>query len=604
MKFKTAMKKLAIVFAAVAVMFTAASCEKENRIDEKKAQNENLAAEVETVDFAFTAIRDAENDPSQAPSRATVSDNHVLWEVGDQIFLFAVKGTSQYKIALSEALTAEDLISGGASATFHFLIENPSSQYNLVTSTADYFFASYPYRALTPEEDAAEVPGYYTVSPANNLFTYTMLAEQSNSTVQCAYAKTADRSFTLSFQNVNTLLKFKTENKLATKAVLTRNDSGILGYTRVNVNYNTGSMGYNTYWLVDSKISAITSITKTVEAGDNYFAVWPNITMTGGFTITLYDDSDDEVQSFVYASNYKPTRNYITTIANFDSRSTMAVKPKLKNGEAFNAAVKNMAAQANGGETGKTYSSMDLYVTDFAVSTSDSGSYSEGVGCTKVSADDSVFDIWATISGGTVTLRTAADGIKMAANSSRLLYNFDGYTSAAFLSSLDMTLVTDATAMFANCAKLETVPAITFNRSTQFGSVFAQCTKLSSVGIITGTDVRNVSNMFLGCSSLTSIEFSDSFDTYNCTNYQYVFSGCTALTSIVMKGFHLGVTSVPSGQMATILNAAMHQVHDCTVYYSALPDGTYTGTNCYTIENRLAYYGSSTSNITWNTGRP
>ncbi len=593
------MKKIAILFAATLMSFVA--CQKEQElITETPSENTNLEEGVEYVDFTFTAVRNADDDPT----KVAISGANPLWEVGDQIFLFAVKGTSQYKIGLSAALTAGDLVSGGASATFHFTVEKPSSYYTLLTSTADYFFASYPYRALTSEEEAAEVPGYFTLSPSNNLFTYTMLAEQTNATVQNAFAKTADRSFTLSFQNLNTLLKFTTENTLATKAVLRRNDAGILGYTRVNINYNTGTMGYNSYWLDDSKISAITSITKPVETGDNFFAVWPNITMTGGFTITLYDDLDNELQSFVYASNFKPTKNHITTIANFDSRSTMTVKPQLLSGKDFNVAVKNMVDLANGGEGGMTSTSYDFRVTDFVVSTSDSGAYSEGTGCTKVSAVGSVFDIWATYSGGTVTLRTAADGIKMPTDASDFLGHFRALTSVSFLTGLDMTPVTNATRMLYSCVALESVPALTLNNVSVFTQTFQNCSELTTLGKITGGNVTFLNGMFYGCAKLTSVEFSDSFETYNCRNYANIFNGCSSLTSIVMKGFHIGTEANPSKDIATHLNGAMNGVSNCTIYYSALPDGAYTGENCWNLSANFAIYGSSTSNLTWNTGRP
>lgn len=593
------MKKIAILFAATLMGLVA--CQKEQElVTETPSENTNIEESKEYVDFTFTAIRNADDDPT----KVAISGANALWEVGDQIFLFAVRGTYQYKIGLSEALTAGDLVSGGASATFHFTVENPSTNYTLLTSTADYFFASYPYRALTSEEEVAEVPGYFTLSPSNNLFTYTMLAEQTNATVQNAFAKTADRSFTLSFQNLNTLLKFTTENTLATKAVLRRNDAGILGYTRVNINYNTGAMGYSAAWLTDDKISAIYSITKPVEAGDNYFAVWPNITMTDGFTIILYDDLDNELQSFVYASNFKPTKNHITTIANFDSRSTMTVKPQLLSGGDFNVAVKNMVDLANGGEGGMTTTLYDLRVTNFVVSTSDSGSYGEGVGCTKVSAVGSVFDIWATYSGGTVTLRTAADGIKMPTDASDFLEHFRALTSVSFLTGLDMTPVTDASRMLKGCVALESVPALTMNNVSFFTQMFQNCSGLTTLGKITGGNVTFLNYMFSGCANLTSVEFSDSFETYNCRNYENMFNGCSSLTSIVMKGFHIGIEANPTKDIASHLNGAMNGVSNCTIYYSALPDGAYTGENCWDLSANFATYGSSTSNLTWNTGRP
>ena len=134
--------------------------------------------------------------------------------------------------------------------------------------------------------------------------------------------------------------------------------------------------------------------------------------------------------------------------------------------------------------------------------------------------------------------------------------------------------------------------------------MFQNCSGLTTLGKITGGNVTFLNGMFYGCANLTSVEFSDSFETYNCRNYADMFNGCSSLTSIVMKGFHIGREANPSKDIATHLNGAMTGVSNCTIYYSALPDGDYNDTNCWNLSANFAIYGSSTSNLTWNTGRP
>ena len=158
--------------------------------------------------------------------------------------------------------------------------------------------------------------------------------------------------------------------------------------------------------------------------------------------------------------------------------------------------------------------------------------------------------------------------------------------------------------MLNSCVALESVPALTMNNVSVFTQMFQNCSGLTTLGKITGGNVTFLNGMFYGCANLTSVEFSDSFETFNCRNYADMFNGCSSLTSIVMKGFHIGIEANPSKDIATHLNGAMNGVSNCTIYYSALPDGAYTGENCWNLSANFAIYGSSTSNLTWNTGRP
>ena len=66
----------------------------------------------------------------------------------------------------------------------------------------------------------------------------------------------------------------------------------------------------------------------------------------------------------------------------------------------------------------------------------------------------------------------------------------------------------------------------------------------SSVGEHTVQMIMDTSNvtfmdyMFSGCTSLTSIEFSDNFDTSKVTNMQYMFYKCSGLTSLDLSSFN------------------------------------------------------------------
>ena len=615
------MKRITYIFAAAALMAFAASCQVE------PVQQEPVPEEtVEIVEPAETIITFAATmgeDPAAPGTRATIDGDMPIWEAGDQITIRAYS-TDDSKVTIPSGriagysaspslftTTSAALESGGSSsATFSFSASGDTKDF--IDAAYSYFAWNNTTRPVQTYEDMTTIS--VEGDKAQFIWSFSGWSSTGFNTVQAqtfervqlrvAYSK--DKN--LAFKNVYHLLKFSSHCNGASYAVLTSLDGTTNicdSQAKVYLNTATGeisSVAHNSL----SQPSIYLDMTNYGGNGtDYYFALLPGVTIPG-FTIKIYDSSDNELQTFTYSSNFKTVRNKITTITNFDGRSTLSRKPQLLNGTDFNVAVKSLASQANGSGVIDNETLPDDYVSSFAISFSDAGSYSEEAGvCTKVSADGSLFDIWATYSSGTITLRTAA--AEMAANTTTnsMFRSFRKLTSVAFLSSVDMTNTTTAQYMFLGCNKLSTVPALNMPNVTYTAYMFYSCSSLTALNLsgVEGS-VTGVSNMFYGCTNLGSVIFSDDFETFSCTDYANIFKNCTSLRSIVMKGFHIGQTAVPSNKLETKLGGALTNVTNCTIYYSDLEaEGTYTFSNCWAALS-LDDYSTGISNITWNNGRP
>lgn len=613
------MKKIAYIFAATALMALAASCEKEMETatvtDDSAAVVDETTPEEETT-FAFTATMGDE-------TKATIDGKTPIWEAGDQITIRAYS-TDDSKVTIPSGriagysaspslftTTSAALESGGSSsATFSFSASGDTKDF--IDAAYSYFAWNNTTRPVQTYEDKTTIS--VEGDKAQFIWSFSGWSSTGFNTAQAqtferaqlrvAYSK--DKN--LAFKNVYHLLKFSSHCNGASYAVLTSLDGTTNicdSQAKVYLNTATGeisSVGHNSL----SQPSIYLDMTNYGGNGtDYYFALLPGVTIPG-FTITIYDSSDNELQTFTYDSDFTTVRNKITTITNFDGRSTLSRKPQLLSGINFNVAVKTLASQANGYGAIEYETTLDDFVTSFAISFSDSGSYSEEAGvCTKVSADGSLFDIWATYSSGTITLHTAAAEMATGTTTDSMFCNFRKLTSAAFLSSIDMTNTTTSQNMFKGCSKLSTVPTLNMPNVTYTAYMFYNCSSLTALDL-TGVkgDVTNVSNMFYGGTNLGGIVFSDDFETFSCTSYQNMFKNCTSLRSIVMKGFHIGQTAIPSAQLASKLEGVLTNVTNCVIYYSDLEsEGTYTFSNCWAALS-LDDYSTGISNITWNNGRP
>lgn len=615
------MKKITYIFAAAALIALAASCQVEP-VQQEIVPEETIET-VEQADCIISFAATVGEQPAAPGTRATIDGDMPVWESGDQITIRAYS-TDDSKVTIPSGriagysaspslftTTSAALESGGSSsATFSFSASGDTKDF--IDAAYSYFAWNNTTRPVQTYEDKTTVS--VEGDKAQFIWSFSGWSSTGFNTAQAqtferaqlrvAYSK--DKN--LAFKNVYHLLKFSSHCNGASYAVLTSLDGTTNicdSQAKVYLNTATGeisSVGHNSL----SQPSIYLDMTNYGGNGtDYYFALLPGVTIPG-FTITIYDSSDNELQTFTYSSNFTTVRNKITTITNFDGRSTLSRKPQLLNGIDFNVAVKSLASQANGSGVIDNETLLDDYVSSFAISFSDSGSYSEEAGvCTKVSADGSLFDIWATYSSGTITLRTAA--AEMAANTTTnsMFRSFSELTSVAFLSSVDMTNTTTAQYMFLGCNKLSTVPALNMPNVTYTAYMFYSCSSLTALNLsgVEGS-VTGVSNMFYGCTNLGSVIFSDDFETFSCTDYANIFKNCTSLRSIVMKGFHIGQTAVPSNKLETKLGGALTNVTNCTIYYSDLEaEGTYTFSNCWAALS-LDDYSTGISNITWNNGRP
>lgn len=331
------MKKIFTILGLGVIVALAASCE--------KGLVETSAPETEkTVTLSFTASMDSEM------TRTTIDGKKVMWEAGDKIGLFvynykvvddhnlgdpsnfplyAVGHDNGYRAGFTSTggpnykYMSDPLSVGGESATFTFTLSTTDA--NRVKN-ADYYVAVFPYREGVDENEIAYYTCYADKAVNTSTYTHAFLRyifpeEQTNSSVQIAYAYSTNNQ--LAFQNLNSLIKFNTANTAVKKAVLTGNNGETLSNSRLEYTYDSGT--YKAY----SGATAITSITNTdVKTGDNFFALKPGVTLSNGFTITLYDSSDKEVGSFVYGSSYTTARNKLTSISNFDSRAATELPGK------------------------------------------------------------------------------------------------------------------------------------------------------------------------------------------------------------------------------------------------------------------------------------
>lgn len=615
------MKKITYIFAAAALIALAASCQVEP-VQQGIVPEETIET-VEQADCIISFAATVGEQPAAPGTRATIDGDMPIWEAGDQITIRAYS-TDASKVTIPSGriagysaspslftTTSAALESGGSSsATFSFSASGDTKDF--IDAAYSYFAWNNTTRPVQTYEDKTTIS--VEGDKAQFIWSFSGWSSTGFNTAQAqtferaqlrvAYSK--DKN--LAFKNVYHLLKFSSHCNGASYAVLTSLDGTTNicdSQAKVYLNTATGeisSVGHNSL----SQPSIYLDMTNYGGNGtDYYFALLPGVTIPG-FTIKIYDSSDNELQTFTYSSNFTTVRNKITTITNFDGRSTLSRKPQLLNGIDFNVAVKSLASQANGSGVIDNETLPDDYVSSFAISFSDAGSYSEEAGvCTKVSADGSLFDIWATYSSGTITLRTAA--AEMAANTTTnsMFRSFSELSSVAFLSSVDMTNTTTAQYMFLGCNKLSTVPALNMPNVTYTAYMFYSCSSLTALNLsgVEGS-VTGVSNMFYGCTNLGSVIFSDDFETFSCTDYANIFKNCTSLRSIVMKGFHIGQTAVPSNKLETKLGGALTNVTNCTIYYSDLEaEGTYTFSNCWAALS-LDDYSTGISNITWNNGRP
>jgi hypothetical protein len=264
------MKKNTFYMLALAAIAAAAiSCERE-----QSPAGEDIPAGSE---FVFTASTD------QARSKTTVENGEgteriVKWAAGDEISVYWDGGN-----------TTATAGAAGTSTTF-----TPSG-----TPSADMYYAAYPSSVATAFSDGAltvKIPATQDGSFAN---------------ANIAVAKTTDLERDFQFTNLTALVKFTVSGSY-TKAVFRGAKGETLAGT-VPVNMSGAPV-----------LGEVSSPAKEIEvtlngAGDYYISVLP-VTLEGGFSISLYEDTTTEPAAFL-PIEVDLARGTITNLGTVDGRS-------------------------------------------------------------------------------------------------------------------------------------------------------------------------------------------------------------------------------------------------------------------------------------------
>lgn len=498
------MKKYAFIFAAIACLGLAASCQKDN-----------TPAEDNTNVITFTASIDPVGGVK--PGKAVIDGVTPKWETDDQIRVYCFDDTNdQYRVATKTFSTiSKRLVSGGSStATFEM---NVSDEYKHFIDEADFFWGIFKgsfgssnlaadKRIITSDSDRAFIRFNYPGADGTEY--------QDNDAVQVRIAYSTNRN--LHFQNVFHLLRFTPNlNSGATKAVLTRIDGGDVARYQANVFFDSSTGDIISIVPVGGPVA---SVTRALVSGENYFALIPGMTLTGGFKIELKDDGDNVIQTFTYAHDLTTARNKITTISNFDDRVVDAAgKAVLKNGTELNVALKNLA---DGGSP--SYYTDNTSITSIVVNTR--SSVNTG---TLVSASTSAMPIYANYDAGVITLSTPSNKVYFPENANSSFYQLKGLASVD-MNKMSTEDVVNAGSMFYFSA-LTSFGNIELPNATNTNYMFNNCTSLETVGTLNLPLVGTAENMFSGCSSLQSM---GDVNLPAATTVKAMFSNCTVLAAV------------------------------------------------------------------------
>ena len=101
---------------------------------------------------------------------------------------------------------------------------------------------------------------------------------------------------------------------------------------------------------------------------------------------------------------------------------------------------------------------------------------------------------------------------------------------------------TELSNLFSNCKKLREIKGLenlSTNYCTNMQYMFSGCSSLTSLDLshFNTENVTSMENMFFRCSSLTNLDLSH-FNTENVTNMEGMFSGCSSLTSLDLSHFN------------------------------------------------------------------
>ena len=135
-------------------------------------------------------------------------------------------------------------------------------------------------------------------------------------------------------------------------------------------------------------------------------------------------------------------------------------------------------------------------------------------------------------------------------NTSNWFSHFERLTTIEGIEYLNTDKVTEMSAMFNSCYKLQSLDLSTFNTSnvTNMTMMFSYCSQLEELDL-RNFDTSNVTYMglmFDGCKQLTELDLR-SFDTHNVTTMHMMFQHCNNLVTIYANDYKWNTGNVESG---------------------------------------------------------
>lgn len=289
---KTACLMKKILILALGMVFALFACNKENStvIDEPVGDG--------AIEMTFTGSLE------QLPETKTylewdggIPGYKVGWWAGNEIRVFDGTATARKFTASTKGESSDFTGSAAAAATY---------------------YALYPYQA----DAECTAGGVFTAElPATQPLVAGELADNLNLTV----AMTTGTSF--AFKNVGTILAFRLTNVITNCSYVTieGNNSETLAGT-LTIDYNGGDPSVTSV-ASPSTVVTLTNSNPTLDSG-TYFCVVNPVNITGGFTITFYDGSDNEI---THVSSTKPVNMTRGKLLNL---GTLPLKPTI-NGTAL-----------------------------------------------------------------------------------------------------------------------------------------------------------------------------------------------------------------------------------------------------------------------------
>lgn len=504
----------------------------------------------ETIYFKATIDDDA--------TKTTIADGgSVTWNQGDKITLWSWRlanegdsnntifwhQTSGWKFISNELASESD---GSSSATFGFNLTT-TAQRNEIYLGAMYhaLYASFTdaYSAQTARYKDSKISGTiqdsqwesFTVrtpgSGDSEINTEEDRTKQTNANVQVRVARSTSNN--LSFKNIFHLIRFETSIPGAVKAILEANTEGV-AVSKYNVKVYYDEAGEIDHF--NSTGTDVTSLTRDIVSGWNYFALAPNMNITGGFKIKILDSENVVVATYSYSNNFATHANKISTISNFDRRTDLK-EAILLPGPDVNIALKNLAA----GVDNCTTDSNNQTIKELRFV-----SGSDVVTKTVVSEPTSpkpVYASWDSVNG-IMTLSTPSVGKIFTGTDASYIFNIFVKLATVNLSNLGTDDATDLSSMFASC----------------------QCLTDLDVSVLNTSNVTNMKEMFRGVgyqSHPDHISFGGSFSMEKVTNAESMFAYC------YVRSLDLSSISAP------VLSDARGMFYECKDLTSlALPSVT------------------------------